>query len=269
MQADDRRGAQQLVEPDEPDAVGARRGLVGVGVGDEDGRAERAEHPGDDPADGAVPDEPHGGAVELEAGLVVGVEVAAPGPVAQLAVGHRDAAQRGERHAHRVLGRGRRVPAGRLGHGHAGPVGRGEVDVDRAAAGHRDHLEVRDRVEHPGRERRHLRQADARAVEGGDEVVLGARRLLHPRALGPDRAEGLVRPARREVGDVEVTHVGFGPQGLVEQGGEDELVPGSEYARHRAAPVGTPSSRARISRWAAGTPSATRVVSSMASGFGG
>ena len=230
MQADHRGRAQQLVQLDEPDPVGPGGRRVGVRVGDEDRRTERVQHAGDDAADGAVADQPDGGPVELQPGLLVGVEVAAPAPGVQLGVRERDAAQRGERHAHRELGGGRGVAPGRLGDGDPGAVRGVEVDVDRAAPAHRDHLQLRPGVEHPRGERGHLRQADAGPVERVDELVLGARGLLDHRVPGADRTEGVGGPAGGEVGDVEGGQAGLAAQGGLEQGRRDEVVAGGQHA---------------------------------------
>jgi hypothetical protein len=126
---------------------------------------------------------------------------------------------------------GRGVAAGRLGDDDAGPIRGVEVDVDRAAAAHRDHLQLRPGGEHPRGEGGHLGQADAGPVEGVDELLLGARGLRHHRIPGADRPEGLGGPAGGEVGDVEAGQAGLVAQGGLEQGRGDEVVACGQHAR--------------------------------------
>ena len=230
VQADHAAVAQQFVEGDHFDPVGAGGPGIGVRVGDQHPGAEGAQHPGDDSADGPVADESDGGAVQLDAGLVVRVEVAAPLAAPEFGIGGGDTPHRGEHQPDGELGGRRGVPAGCEGDGHTVPGGSAEVDIDRAAPGDGDHPQCWAGREDLLGEGSHLGHTDLGAVQSLDDLLLRATGLLDV----ADRTEGLMRPGQGEfidlLGGAELIE-----QGGTEESGADEMVASGEDA-HGAGP---------------------------------
>ncbi|GGU50145.1 hypothetical protein GCM10010211_13030 [Streptomyces albospinus] len=223
VQRDDAGAGEEVVEGDLLGDAGQCFGAH-VGVVDEDAGAHGVQDLGDAAADGAEADQADGGAVDLDAAVVVVVVVAAPDAAAQVGVGVADAAGGGQQQGEGVFGGGGGVAAGGVADGDAVPGGGFEVGVDRAAAAGAEELEVGAVGEDALGERAVFGDADLDALEGLDHLVLGAGRLDD---LG-DRAERGVRPAELELAYLQGRVAGRLAYGRAEQARADEVVAGGE-----------------------------------------
>ena len=117
MQRHDVGARQQVVERDQLDAGVAVLGAeLHIGVGHEDPAAEGAQQLDHLGADVAVADDADGHLVELAAGAVGAVEVAAPFAPAQRLVADADQPRLGKDRADGEFGDGAGVAAGRVDH---------------------------------------------------------------------------------------------------------------------------------------------------------